>query len=339
MTVTRSLPTQHPTGLPIADERRIYMGLFARNADGTVRPGVLPAHSNPLVTGRASMGYDIGVFNAVTARTTAGAEEVANDGTVTVATTAAPSSNSRKDVIWVRCLFVFLGDATNDVVLGVTQGVASATPDKPSIPAGALELAVAEVPSTATTTLSSGVVITQSAPFTAAAGGIVWLRNAADTWAAPEGAYAFRMDTKTLMQRAGGAWASVNKRVRRIPGTASGSLAGASWVDLAAQQTIPASPFGPGVPYAVSVLAVSNATLAGNTYALRVLIDGAANAQTQVAGTGGISLDAEAQQVISNPDTTHSVAVQIQSVTGSSTVSTGATISYFIIELERADTF
>ncbi|VHM07101.1 Uncharacterised protein [Streptococcus pyogenes] len=210
MTLTRSLPTQHASGLPILDERRIYQGRYARNADGSTRLGVLPAHANPLVTGRASMGYDIGAFNAVTARTAAGVEEIANDGTITAATTPAPGSNSRIDVIWVRSLFStpVSSDVSNDVVFGVTQGTPSASPAKPSIPAGALELATAEIPSTATTTLSSGVVITQTSPFTAAAGGVVWLRSAADAWAAPDGASAYRLDTKRIVDRVAGVWVS-----------------------------------------------------------------------------------------------------------------------------------
>lgn len=197
MTLTRSLPTQHASGLPLIDERRTTLGLFTRNSDGSARVGVLPAHTNPLVTGRASMGYDIAAFNAVTARTAAGAEQIANDGSVTVATTAAPGSNSRIDVIWVRAQFQVLGDASNDVVFGVTQGNAAVSPVKPAIPAGALELATATIPSTATTTLSSGVVITQTHPYTAAAGGTVLARSRAEleAWSAPVGAVARALDT------------------------------------------------------------------------------------------------------------------------------------------------
>lgn len=202
MTLTRSLPTQHPSGLPLIDERRITMGVFARNSDGSARVGVLPAHTNPIVTGRASMGYDVAVFNAVTSRTSAGAEEIANDATVTVVTTAAPGANSRIDVIWVRSQFVVLGDANNDVVFGVTQGTAAVSPTKPAIPAGALELATATIPSTATTTLSSGVVITQTYPYTAAAGGVVLLRSQAeqDAWTPQQGSLAWRIDTQQLFE-------------------------------------------------------------------------------------------------------------------------------------------
>lgn len=208
MTLTRSLPTQHASGLPLIDERRTTMGLFARNADGSVRTGVLPSHQNALVTGRASMGYDIAAFNAVTARTAAGAEQIANDGSVTVTTTAAPTANSRIDAIYVRAQFVVLGDASNDVIFGVVQGTAAVSPAKPSIPAGALELATATIPSTATTTTSSGVVITPTHPYTAAAGGIVLMRSLTerDAWAAPENAIVRVIGSGAEYRRVGAAW-------------------------------------------------------------------------------------------------------------------------------------
>lgn len=199
MALTRSLPTQYATGLPILDERRLVAARYARNADGTPRPGILPVTTGPLVTGRASMGYDVAQFNAVSARTTAGAEEVANDAVTTVPTTAAPGANSRIDVIWFRAQFgsPVAADPNNDVVFGVTQGTAGAIPSKPAIPAGACELATAEVPSTATTTQSSGVVITNTYAFTAAAGAPVLFRNRAelDAWAAPVGATARTLDS------------------------------------------------------------------------------------------------------------------------------------------------
>lgn len=208
MALTRSFPTQHPSGLPLVDHRRLMAGRLARNSDGTPRTGVLPAHANALVTGRASMAYDVGAFNAITARTAGGAEEIANDATTIVATTAAPGANSRIDVIWVRAQFQVLGDASNDVVFGVTQGAAAVSPTKPAVPAGALELATATIPSTATTTQSSGVVITQTFPYTAMAGGAVWFRNGTDlaAWTPADGALAYRIDTAEVYQRRAGAW-------------------------------------------------------------------------------------------------------------------------------------
>lgn len=199
MALTRSFPTQHPSGLPITDTRRLTAARYVRNADGTPRPGILPTHANPIVTGRASMGYDIAPFSAVTSRVSTGAEEIANDAVTTVTTTAAPGTNSRIDVIWVRSQFVQHGDANNDVVFGVAQGAAAQSPQKPVIPTGALELATATILSTTTTTAT--VAITQTHPYTASAGGMVWLRSATEqaAWNALDGAEAWRLDTKQYL--------------------------------------------------------------------------------------------------------------------------------------------
>jgi hypothetical protein len=199
MALTKSLPTQNPAGLPAADERRHYSGMLARNADGSARPGILPAHINGLVSGRAEMAYDVAPFVAALTRSNTGAELVANDAVTRVLTDPAPGANSRVDVIWVRSLFPLFGDATTDPVFGVAKGVPSApTPAKPAIPSGALELATATIPSTATTTQSSGVVITPTHAFTAMAGGCVLLRNQAeqDAWTPQPGQEAYRLDTK-----------------------------------------------------------------------------------------------------------------------------------------------
>lgn len=196
MTVSKSFPTQDPGGQPITDTRRVLAGLIARNADGTPRPGILPPVATALVAGRASMAYDVAPFIAATARFNNGIELVANDALVQVATDPAPNANSRIDVIYVRSRFLQHADGSNLVELAVAKGLAAAIPQKPPIPAGALELGWATVPSTATTTLSNGVVITQTHPFTAAAGGTVWVRNAAEmaAWIPAAGSSAYRLD-------------------------------------------------------------------------------------------------------------------------------------------------
>lgn len=196
MTLTRTLPTQNPAGLPLADERRIYAGMLVRNSDGTPRPGILPAHTGALVTGRAEMAYDVAPFVAATSRSNPGAEFVANDAVTRVVTTAAPASNSRIDVIWVRSQFALFSDASNDPVLGVTQGVAAPVPTKPAIPAGAVELGTAVILST--TTQTSTAAITPTYAFTAMAGGCVFLRNQTeqDAFTPQAGTIAWRIDTQ-----------------------------------------------------------------------------------------------------------------------------------------------
>lgn len=72
--------------------------------------------------------------------------------TGSITTTAAPASNSRLDVVWARQNDPSKGDADNQAVLGVTQGTAAASPVKPSIPAGAVTLAVYNVPAGITRT-------------------------------------------------------------------------------------------------------------------------------------------------------------------------------------------
>lgn len=206
MAMTKSFPTQDPTGISITDTRRVIAGLMAKNADGTPRAGILPGAAPVLVTGTAGMTYNVGMFAAATVRVAGGVELVANDASTAIATTAAPSANSRIDVIWVKAQFIQHADAANTAVLGVTQGAAAAIPTKPVIPAGAMELATAEILST--TTATSTAVISQTAPFTAAAGGLVPFRNATEmnAWAAPEGAAARDLSSGALFNRVAGVW-------------------------------------------------------------------------------------------------------------------------------------
>lgn len=219
MTLTKTFPTDRAAGLPVADTRLINAGLIECNTAGVPRVGILPAHYNALVTGTAGMAYSVAAFNAVTSRSGNGVEFVANDGAVSVATTAAPGANSRIDVIWVRSLFTTYADGSSDPVFGVTQGTAAASPSKPSIPAGALELATAVVLST--TTQTSTAVITQTHPYTAMEGGAVALRSQAeiDAWAPADGSRAFRIDTGVEFTRRGGAWV-------RVPRIAYGTFIG-----------------------------------------------------------------------------------------------------------------
>lgn len=186
MVLNASFPTGDPSGLPIADTRRVLGGLIVRDRAGVPRLGILPRNTTPLVTATSTMAYSVAAFEAVTSRTGAGVELVVNDGAVTVPTTASPSANSRIDVVWVRARFSASGDTSDGPEFGVTQGPVGATPVKPAIPAGALELATITIPSTAVATNSSGVVFAQTAQYTALNGGSIVFRTIAqrDAWAA-----------------------------------------------------------------------------------------------------------------------------------------------------------
>ncbi|HXH34320.1 MAG TPA: hypothetical protein VNJ54_07905 [Plantibacter sp.] len=182
MALTKTFPTGDPAGLPIVDTRRVIGSLIVCDTSGNPRLGVLPRNTSPIVTATATLNYAVAAADFVTSRTGAGAELLSNDGTTNALTTAAPASNARTDVLWVRPQFTASADATNTPVFGVTQGVTSGTvpPPEPAIPAGALKLATVYFPAGATATNSSGVVITQAAPYTATSGGVVMFRSLTD---------------------------------------------------------------------------------------------------------------------------------------------------------------
>lgn len=216
MTLSDSFPTEDSGGLSITDWRLIMSGLIARDGSGAPRLGVFPTHTTAIVTGTSGMSYSVGSFIAATSRNGAGIELVANDGATAVATTAAPGSNSRIDVIWVRCRFPSYTDSGQTTpTFGVTQGTAAGSPTKPAIPAGALELATATVPSSATAT-NSGVVITQTFRYTATAGGIVLVRNAVEraAWAPADGAICHQLDSDVMYARIDGAWQQIAAKNR-----------------------------------------------------------------------------------------------------------------------------
>lgn len=225
MALTDSFPTQDGGGLTITDTRLVLAGLVAQNADGSPRPGIFPSTTDPLVTGNANMTYQIGPFEAASSRTGTGIELLANDASTSVTTDPAPGSNSRIDVIWYQPRFAQHTDPSSVPTFGVTKGVVAPSPVKPAIPSGAFELAYATILSS--TTATNTAVITQSAQWTAAAGGIVWLRNSADAWAAPDGAVAFRVDLKKHVDRVDGVWVTRGGGVSLRTSTAQATAGGA----------------------------------------------------------------------------------------------------------------
>lgn len=162
------------SGASARGARLAQAGLLAKNADGTVRVGVLADGQGPVVTGNAGMSYTIRKHVAVTKTSEAnGPTLVPNDGNVTVTTDPAPAANSRIDIVWVqqRHLAVDGGaDTVNTPLFGVAVGEPGAAPGAPTnlLPTGALELARTTV--TAGTVATSGLVFIQ-APWTVATGG------------------------------------------------------------------------------------------------------------------------------------------------------------------------
>ncbi|WGD36832.1 hypothetical protein [Lysinibacter sp. HNR] len=210
MVIRNSFPTGLPTGLPVLDTRQALAGLIARDTQGRVRAGVLPVHLNALVTGRSTMAYSVADMTLVTSRVAGGSELWRVDGTEVVTTTAAPTANARLDVIYARARFSSSADTSNAPELGVAQGTVAPINSlvKPAIPPGAVELAMAQVSAGATSTQGTGVVITQSAPYTSTAGGVVIVRTAMElaAWSPPEGSLAYCIADTSTYRRASGVW-------------------------------------------------------------------------------------------------------------------------------------
>lgn len=146
------------------DARRDMSGLFVCDKT-TMLPvaGILDRSQDNLVTGRGdSMSVTVHPFNAVLNRY--GALLIQNDGNVSVPLDAAPSANSRIDVVYVKQSETRppMSDGSDVPKFFVAKGVAAATPVAPSVPAGGLALAQVLLPAGVSNTAASGVVITQT---------------------------------------------------------------------------------------------------------------------------------------------------------------------------------
>lgn len=146
------------------DARRDMSGLFVCD-ETTMKPiaGILDRSQDNLVTGRGdSMSVTVHAFNAVLNRY--GALLLQNDGDVKVPLSAAPSANSRIDVVYVKQNESRppMSDGSDISMFGVAKGTAAATPVAPSVPDGALALAQVLLPAGVSNTATGGVVITQT---------------------------------------------------------------------------------------------------------------------------------------------------------------------------------
>jgi hypothetical protein len=153
------------------------------------------------------MQVDVAAFAATLDRK--GPVKLYNDGAVQVKLDAAPTANSRIDAIYVKQQETAspISDSADGPIFGKVTGTPSTSPVAPTVPAGAMRLADVTIPSTATSTSSSGVTITQRYPFTASAGGWMQFRSTDDlnAWSAPDGNNARLLDG-TEYHRVSGAW-------------------------------------------------------------------------------------------------------------------------------------
>lgn len=146
------------------DARRDLSGLFVCDKT-TMLPiaGILDRSQDNLVTGNSnSMSVTVHPFNAVLNRY--GALLIQNDGNVNVPLNAAPSANSRIDVVYVKQYEKRspMSDSSDVPAFGVVKGTAAAVPVAPAVPYGALALAQVLLPAGVSNTAASGVAITQT---------------------------------------------------------------------------------------------------------------------------------------------------------------------------------
>lgn len=157
------------------DARRDMSGLFVCDKT-TMLPiaGILDRSQDNLVTGNSnSMSVTVHPFNAVLNRY--GALLIQNDGNVNVPLKAAPSTNSRIDVVYVKQHEKRspMSDSSDVPAFGVVEGTAAAVPVAPAVPSGALALAQVLLPAGVSNTAAAGVVITQTYIGAAMKGGML----------------------------------------------------------------------------------------------------------------------------------------------------------------------
>lgn len=215
------------------DARRDMSGLFVCD-NTTMLPiaGILDRSQDNLVTGNSnSMSVTVHPFNAVLNRY--GALLIQNDGNVNVPIAAAPSANSRIDVVFVKQHEKRppMSDDSDSPVFGVVRGVASATPVAPSVPSGALALAQVRLPAGVSNTAASGVVITQTYIGAAMKGDMLRVQNSTQRDAitkVPEGTLLHNVADNCDYVRKGGKWRGWNMPWRDIH---SGSHKANMWVN------------------------------------------------------------------------------------------------------------
>lgn len=196
------------------DARKDMSNLFACDTSLEPHPGLLTVGGNSAANGNVVVGMNnrmavtVRPFQAVLNRL--GALLIMNDGDVTVSLKAAPSANSRIDVVYVkqREKRAPISDSEDGPIIGVVTGTANLTPVAPQVPDGAVALAQVKVPSGVTNTTASGVVITQVYPFAATRGEELRFRTKEDMnrFAALDGTKAVTLSDNAHYVRNKGAW-------------------------------------------------------------------------------------------------------------------------------------
>lgn len=185
------------------DARKALAGLIETDAAGAVRSGVFPSSTSAIVTARADMNVDIAVFQGV-ANQFGGPILIANDGVAQLPSVlVSPGAGTNYYVVYAKQNESTAPgtDASNTKVFGAQLSTTSFAAARAALPTGALELATVQMPTGKTATNNAGVTITQTFQYTAAEGGVVWLRNSTEqaAWTPADGSLGWRMDTSQLV--------------------------------------------------------------------------------------------------------------------------------------------
>ncbi len=133
-----------------------------------------------------------------------------DDATNTGSVTAADATNPRLDIVYATLSDPAEGDGSSapGVAFGYLAGTPAATPAAPATPARSMLLSTISVPKVG----SGSPTTSDAAPFTAAAGGIIPVRNLAARAAltAFKGLMVFRLDNNVVEVYDGGAWGGVS---------------------------------------------------------------------------------------------------------------------------------
>lgn len=234
MTLTNSWPGVG-NAATTTDARKNLAGLIETDASGVVRTGIFASSVSALVTARADLNVDIQAFQGV-ANQFGGPVLLANDGVIQLPSAlVSPASGTNYYVVYAKQNESTAPgtDANNNRIVGVTLSTASVAAARGFLPQGAIELASVTLPSGKTATNQSGVTISATYQITAAEGGTVLVRNAADLsgWAPADGATAYQLDTQTFYVRRAGYWVAGSPSIDVVAGTTKAVTSSAN-VDL-----------------------------------------------------------------------------------------------------------
>lgn len=172
------------------DARLALAAQWAHSPNGSVRTGIVWAGTSNLLVGTASTSPSMTVTTTVPmhfvgkkAATLEGCYVGTASAVVALDIAAAPGSNSRIDVVYVMqrdTASTTSPDSVTQAEVGVITGTAAASPAKPSIPVGAVEIGTVTVSAGVTKTTDAGVTVTTTALWTAPHGSPIPVRNQAE---------------------------------------------------------------------------------------------------------------------------------------------------------------